>query len=184
MQSPTIAKCITRSLQVSSSPPLASTRRFMTSSPVKLPGTIKSASVLVPDPSIYEGHITSLPTDQSTHSEYARAGFAAHSLTNEHPYDAASPHGVRHSTHACGSNPEHIGFADQVGGQSAFGCSTEEGRGGNVSPVSEVKEQEAVAPGVYAACMQALGFTASVGDVKGKKADSGVGGPNVFSDRD
>ncbi|TFY52405.1 hypothetical protein EVG20_g10562 [Dentipellis fragilis] len=75
---------------------------------------------------------TSTPTRAPSYSQEARQGLAARSPGNTHPYDAASPHGVRHSSHPCGGNPEQIGFADQNGGQSAFGSRVEEELGGRV----------------------------------------------------
>ena len=59
-----------------------------------------------------------------THTQAARSGFEARQSAIDHPHDAATPQRGTKFTKIVpeedsGSNPEGIGFADQVGGASA-----------------------------------------------------------------
>ncbi|KLO15134.1 hypothetical protein SCHPADRAFT_938998 [Schizopora paradoxa] len=81
-----------------------------------------------PHKTLRQGHILDpvyRATQRDPHAEAARSGFAARkNLGFEHPYEAASPRrGTRFATtdeeRKGSGNPEGVGFADQVGGQSA-----------------------------------------------------------------
>ncbi|KAI0065851.1 hypothetical protein BV25DRAFT_1821535 [Artomyces pyxidatus] len=138
------------------------------------------------DPTVSQGHLASSSNRQqpSVQSEYARAGRAATAKSNEHPYDSASPNGVRKAprTDKERGNPEQIGFADQVGGQSAYDRRVEEGEGdgGRVGG-----RREATPPGFFSAVKQALGFGTSSGDVKQNRgAGGGVTGTGTFKSQE
>ena len=80
-----------------------------------------------PHKTLRQGHILDpvyRATQKDPHAEAARSGFAARkNLGFEHPYEAASPRrGTSFATteeRKSSGNPEGVGFADQVGGQSA-----------------------------------------------------------------
>ncbi|KAI0043487.1 hypothetical protein FA95DRAFT_1563230 [Auriscalpium vulgare] len=132
------------------------------------------------DPNVSQGHVSQPATNeqtQSVQSEYARAG--AQARDSEHPYDSASggvakaPRGAQE-----GGNPERVGFADQVGGQSAHADRLE--RGGEAGGTKGA-EQEAAAPGLFSRVKQVLGMGTSSGDVKQNRgAGGGVTGTGTF----
>lgn len=80
-----------------------------------------------PHKTLRQGHILDPEyrrTQKDPHAEAARSGFAARkNLGFDHPYDSASPRrGTSFATtdeRKSSGNPEGVGFADQVGGQSA-----------------------------------------------------------------
>ena len=153
------------------------------------------------DTGISQGHVAS-PTNRqkkSVHGQDASAGFAANDPANEHPYDSASPHGVDKPPRAAdeSGNPERIGFADQVGGQSAYATKLAKG-GSGVGAGSaagageelweEVEDdrsaEEAASPGMYGTVKQALGMETSADDVKQNRGGGGgVTGTGTFTSK-
>lgn len=127
------------------------------------------------DPTLSQGHATSEHARgaEAVQHEYARAGLAAHTPTNDHPYDSANPNGVRKAPRGEkeGGNAERVGFAEQVGGASAHAERMESGEGGEGEKGGK---EEAKAPGMLGALKQAVGLGTSAGDVKQNRG-SGAG---------
>ncbi|THH19928.1 hypothetical protein EW146_g1353 [Bondarzewia mesenterica] len=159
------------------------------------------------DQSISQGHSLSSSNRQnkSVGAEYAHAGFAAaKDPSNINLNDTASSTSMQKPPRDAGEsgNPEGIGFAEQVGSQSALaykllggghapstvGPGSESGAGAEhweCEEVSKSESEEAVAPGLFSAFKQSVSLKTSAGDVKQNAgAGGGVTGTGTFTSKE
>ncbi|TDL29925.1 hypothetical protein BD410DRAFT_780433 [Rickenella mellea] len=129
-----------------------------------------------PNGSLDQGHVRETPQKGKTPQESAvQGGYASRRSGEDQPHDAASSkRNAQPSSASSGGNPEGVGFAEQVGGQSA----SADGPGTSRKPE---KDEEAQSPGLFSSVKKALGLGTTSGDVKQNRGEGrGVTGTGTF----
>jgi len=151
-------------------------RRFISASLTRLNNKF-------PDKTLTQGHASKTskgPKDVQEQS--VKSGLETKRKGTSNPMDAASPsrNPKPESTTTESGNKENVGFAEQVGGQSASADAFEKGDGGGQRNVH--RDEEAATPGVFSSIKRMLGFGTDSGDVKQNRGGGrGVTGTGTFS---
>jgi len=119
---------------------------------------------------------------RDAHADAAHSGYEASKGEDGHPMDAASPENAPKTRSASTSgNPEQVGFAEQVGGQSASADHLGKSGGSESGGRNAQRDEEAATPGVFSTLKRMIGFGTDAGDVKQNRGGgSGVTGTGTF----